>query len=82
MTFAAPASQAHQHRQPQRARQREPRSKDIAARSVNGSRRPAEPPAVVTVTVAAVADPLSVTELGDIEQVEWVRAPLQLSFTV
>jgi hypothetical protein len=44
-----------------------------------GRVRPAEPPAVVTVTVAVVADPLSVTELGDIEQVEWAGAPLQLS---
>jgi hypothetical protein len=44
--------------------------------------KPAEPPAVVTVTVAVAADPLSLTELGDTEQVDWAGAPPQLNDTV
>ena len=47
-----------------------------------GCVRPAELPAVATVTVAVAVDPLSLTELGDTEQVDWAGAPLQLSVTV
>jgi hypothetical protein len=47
-----------------------------------GCVKPADPPEVVTVTVAVAVDPLSLTELGDTEQVDWVGAPVQLSVTV
>jgi hypothetical protein len=48
-----------------------------------GCVRPAEFPAVVTVTAAADADaPVSAMQLGDTEQVDCVGAPLQLSVTV
>jgi hypothetical protein len=47
-----------------------------------GCIKAAELPTVVTVTVAVEAAPLTVIELGDMEQVDGAGAPLQLNVTV
>jgi len=46
-----------------------------------GCIKAAELPTVVTVTVAVEGTPLSVIELGDMEQVDCAGAPLQLNVT-